>query len=240
MKYFLIVVALLAISCNINIRNNDRVDGNGVMKKETRDVSDFKKVEVAGPFDVVLVQGNSFKIEIEADENLMQYIRVKKNEGRLEISEKEGYELRSKSGIKIRLQMPVVDEVTLEGSGSVRGETKLENSDNIEIKIAGSGDISLEIKSPAVDVEIGGSGRATLSGSTRKLDISIGGSGDCLADDLLSEDCEVSIGGSGTARVFASVSLNVSVGGSGDVYYRGEPKNVKKSIGGSGSVQQVK
>lgn len=138
---------------------------------------------------MVLVQGSSYSVEIEADENLMQYINVRKHNGNLELSEKDGYELRSKPGIKIRVQMPVINEVSMAGAGSIKGETALDNPDDIKINIAGSGDIILELKTPKADVEIAASGKAILSGSTRKLDISIGGSGDCVADDLLSENC---------------------------------------------------
>ncbi|MES2777906.1 MAG: head GIN domain-containing protein [Bacteroidota bacterium] len=239
MKYLLIAVALIVVGCDVDI-NSDRVDGNGSIKKEARNISGFKGVEVEGPFDVVLVQGSSFSVEIEGDDNLLQYIDIKKHDQDLEISEADGYNLRSKTGIKIRVQMPVVEDISVSGSGSVKSEAPLENPDKIEIDIAGSGNVNLEVKSPRVDVGIGGSGTAKLSGSTRKLDVSIGGSGDCMAEDLLSEDCEVSIGGSGTARVYASVSLKGSIGGSGDIYYRGEPKNVNKSVGGSGSIQPVK
>lgn len=240
MKYLLIALSLMAASCNISVRNDDDIDGNGNMKKETRNISDFKGVELDAPFNVLLVQGSSFSVEIEADENLIQYIDIQKVDDNLEISEKDGYELNSKKGITIRIQMPAVYEIIVGGSGSVKSETLLSNNDAMEINIGGSGNVTLEVKSPKIDVGIGGSGKATLNGSTRKLDISIGGSGDCLAEDLLSEECVVTIGGSGTAKVFASASLKATIGGSGDIFYRGEPKDVQKTIGGSGSIEAVK
>ncbi len=240
MKCILIALSVLAISCNISGINQKRIDGNGTQKKETRTITGFNGVDVAGAFEVVLVQGSSYSIEIEADENLLQYVALQKKGDHLEISEKEGYILRSKSPMKLRVQMPVINAVTVAGSGTIKGETPITNLEKVAIIIAGSGNISLEVKSPKVEVEIGGSGKATLSGSTRILEIGIGGSGDCIAEDLLSEDCDVSIGGSGKARVYASVSLKGSIGGSGDIYYRGEPKKVSKSIGGSGSIEPVK
>jgi len=197
-------------------------------------------VDVEGPFDVVLVQGDTFIVEIETDENLLQYIDLKKDNGKIVISEKDGYELNSKKGIIVRIQMPTINQVNVSGSGSVKSETILSNIDAMEINIGGSGDITLELKSPKIDVGIGGSGEATLSGTTRNLDISIGGSGACHAEELLSEECVVTIGGSGTARVYASTSLKGTIGGSGDIFYRGEPKDVKKSISGSGSIDPIK
>ena len=240
MKQLLIALALMSSGCHISVKNNDDIDGNGILKKETRSISDFKGVDVEGPFNVVLVQGNTFSVEIETDENLLQYIDLKNDNGKIVISEKDGYELNSKKGIIVRIQMPTVNQVNVSGSGSVKSETILSNIDAMEINIGGSGNITLELKSPKIDVGIGGSGKATLSGTTRNLDISIGGSGDCLAEELLSEECVVTIGGSGTARVYASTSLKGTIGGSGDIFYRGEPKDIKKSISGSGSIDPIK
>ena len=240
MKYLLLAIVLVATSCHVSINSGDTVNGNGVIKKEARNVTGFSGIDVAGPFNVVLVQGSTYSIEVEGDENLLPHIQIQKSEGNLDISEEDGFDLRSRNGITVRIQLPDVNELSVSGSGSIKSETLINNSKSISISIAGSGDVDVEVKTPATEVEIGGSGKATLSGSTRKLDIGIGGSGDCLAEDLLSEDCDVSIGGSGTARVFASVSLKGSIGGSGNIYYRGEPKNLTKSIGGSGSIEAVK
>ncbi|MEO7310780.1 MAG: head GIN domain-containing protein [Chitinophagaceae bacterium] len=239
MKYTWIALALMISGCHINMNSGDDINGNGVIKKETRNLGGFTGVEVAGPFEIMLVQGSSFGVEIEGDENLLQYIDVIKHNGNVEISEKDGYDLHSKRGIKIRVLLMEVNEVSVSGSGSVTSEAPVSSPDKMQLDIAGSGDLNLDVKAPNVSVGIGGSGKATVSGSCRKLHVAIGGSGDCFAEDLLSEECEASIGGSGTARVYASVSLKGSVGGSGDIFYKGKPKNVSKSIGGSGSIEPI-
>ncbi len=78
-----------------------------------------------------------------------------------------------------------------------------------------------------------------LHGRCRNFDGNISGSGDLKCKNLLSENATVSIYGSGTAHVFASVHLKASTAGSGDIYYSGNPSTeINKS--GSGSVEAEK
>lgn len=237
MKYISILFLATTFSCNVVM--DKHVEGNGASKKETRNITGFSHIAVSGNFEVTLQQGDGFKVELEADANLLSYIETRKHDLELEINEKGGYNLDSKHPIKIFIQMPKVDEISMSGAGIIKGSAAIENSDKLELNIGGSGEMELQVKSPKIDLEIGGSGKATLTGSTRDFKVSIGGSGDCLAEELLSENCKISIGGSGTARVYASVKLNASIGGSGDVYYGGTP-TVTQSVGGSGSIQPIK
>jgi hypothetical protein len=232
--FFLLSIVLL-FSCNIG----ETVEGNANIKKEIRDVNDFTGISVSGPFIVTVQQGNTFSVSVEADENLMQYIEVKKNGSTLQIAEMDGYNLRGTKGLRVTVQLPEVGELSIAGSGTINTQSAIKNTGTIKFSIAGSGKIDAGVDAPEVDVDIAGSGTANLNGQTRKMSVSISGSGDCLAENLKSENCSIDIAGSGLAKVFSSTNLDVSIGGSGDVYYSGKPQNVNKSIAGSGKVKEL-
>lgn len=234
--FFLLSVVLL-FSCHMSM--NKTVKGNARIKKETRDVSGFTGVSVAGPFKVTVQQGADYAVSVEADENLLLYIEIEDGGNSLKIRERKGYNLRGTKGLKVTVQMPEINLLSLAGSGSIDAPSIIKNSDAIRLDLAGSGYISAIVETPKVRVDITGSGNTALAGQTRDMDVTIGGSGDCIAEQLKSENCSVSIGGSGTVKVYASNSLNASIGGSGNVYYIGEPPNIKKSIGGSGKVKAI-
>ena len=232
---FLLIVSLSA--CQFSF--NKTVEGNATIKKEAREISGFTGISVAGPFQLTVQQGNTFSVSVEADENLMPYIEIHQTGNNLEIKEKDGYNLRGTKGLRVTVLMPEINRLSIAGSGIIQTTSGIKNTGTIECTIAGSGKINAELDAPEIKVEIAGSGTANLSGQTRKMDISISGSGDCLSENLKTEDCDISIGGSGTAKVFASSSLDISIGGSGNVYYAGKPQNIKKSIGGSGKIQEL-
>lgn len=233
-----VLLLTIALLTGCRFAFDKTVEGNTNVKTEQREVSGFTSVEVGGPFQVTITQGSNFKVSVTADDNLMQYIDTRLNGQTLEIREKDNFNLRGTKGLQIVIQMPEVRDLSLAGSGMISATSTLKSNAKIGISLAGSGKIQAELDAPEIAFDLGGSGSATLSGQTRKMAITIGGSGDCVAEALKSEDCSVTIGGSGTAKVYASQSLDVSIGGSGDVYYAGQPK-INHSIGGSGKVRPL-
>jgi hypothetical protein len=232
----LLMSAALLTGCRFSF--DKTMEGNTNVKTEQRSVSDFTGVEVAGPFQVTVQQGSSYQISVTADDNLLPYIETEKNGQTLEIREKDNFNLRGTKGLQVVIQMPTVRNLSLAGSGILSSASTLKSDGKIDLDIAGSGKIQAELDAPEISMDIAGSGSATLSGQTRKMGISISGSGDCLSEALKSENCNVSIAGSGTAKIYASQTLDVSIGGSGDVYYAGQPK-ISQSIGGSGKIKPL-
>ena len=104
------------------------------------------------------------------------------------------------------------------------------------LNVSGSGDIKIGLESPEVESTITGSGSITLDGRTKNFDASITGSGDFKCSGLKSENTNVDITGSGSARVFASVFLKARTRGSGDIVYSGNPGSTDIKKSGSGSV----
>ena len=234
----LLLLLSIALLTGCRFAFDKTVEGSTDIKTEQRNVSGFTSIEVGGPFQVTITQGSDFKVSVTADDNLMEYIETRLNGQTLEIIEKDNFSLRGTKGIQVAVQMPEVKDLSLAGSGLIAATSTLKSNSKIGISLAGSGKIQAELDAPEIDFDLGGSGSATLSGQTRKMGITIGGSGDCVAEALKSENCNVSIGGSGTAKVYASQTLDVSIGGSGDVYYAGQPK-INQSIGGSGKVRPL-
>lgn len=214
------------------------IHGNGNMKTETRDVSQAEKIKSYGSFDIVIVQGETTSVKVDADENLLPYIVTDVEDGALVIKPREHYNLSSDNKIKITVTTKRLQLVDLAGSGNVVGEGKFTGSDNLKISVAGSGDVSLDVNTPDIDSHIAGTGNITLSGETKSSRIEIAGVGNYNAADLMSENVEIHIAGSGSAKVYAENNLDIHIAGSGDVYYKGNA-SVKQDIAGSGKINKV-
>jgi hypothetical protein len=234
----LVFVAFLLLFGACRFVGGKRITGNNQVTTENRQVSDFTGVEVAGPYKVYLTQGNAFSVRVEAEENLMEYIITERDGDVLEIKTKRNYKIRSHRDMKIYVSAPNYRELQIAGSGGIWSENKLSHPSGINISIAGSGDVVVDVDAPRIHTEIAGSGSTILKGTTRDLKSEIAGSGDVRAFDLLSENAEVEIAGSGNVQVFASKQLDVSIAGSGDVVYKGGAQ-VKQSKAGSGTVKKA-
>jgi hypothetical protein len=74
-----------------------------------------------------------------------------------------------------------------------------------------------------------------VEGSAAKHDVWARGAGDVDAFGLQSRDAVVRLTSSGSVKVHATSTLDVTLTGGGDVQYRGSPR-VTKNVTGSGRV----
>ena len=207
--------------------------GNAV--KETRNVSEFTGIELICSADLFITQGNTQKVVVEADEELMSHLYTEVENGTLKVYIKKYH--KSIRVAKVYVTVPNLEQVSLVGSGDMTF-TDVFKTNDFKIKIVGSGDLIAPLDAKNVEVSIAGSGDVKLSGVKGDFEIGVSGSGDTYAKDLKLHNCDLSVAGSGDVVLEGSASkLVVSIAGSGDI--EGESfkaVDVQAKIAGSGDV----
>ncbi len=238
MKRVIILFSAIAITMSsCRYRHSRHISGDGHISSEQRNVSGFTGIASHGDIDIIASQGD-FKIKVETDQNLLQYIETIVENGRLIVRFRNGLSLYHFNGATVYVTAPELNAFETHGSGNITSQGKISDKNKIDIDVSGSGDIQLDMDCPEVKTETHGSGNITLTGDTKNFSCRTSGSGDVKAADLKAENVRTSIHGSGDNEVFASESLDVEIFGSGDVHYRGEPK-ISTSVHGSGSVSKM-
>jgi hypothetical protein len=232
------LLLLLVLFSSCNFMGGRRVHGNGNPGSQTRNIGSFNALRVLGSMDVVLSPGQEYAVKVEADENLLPYILTDKDGDALVIRTRNGYNLQSRSAIKVYVTAPALEDIVISGSGSVISNGTLALDRPLKIDVSGSGDVKLAVNAPNVTTEATGSGNLILIGNTKDFSTEINGSGEVHCFNLLSENTKVAISGSGSAEVYASKQLEVHISGSGDVAYKGTPA-IDQHVSGSGSVRSA-
>ena len=214
----------------------DCIKGVGLVVKKQLTVDVFQGISVEGSMDVVLTQGATQAVEVEAQANLIELIETKVVNGVWEITTKDGYS--TDKTFTVHITAPVINEVHVDGSGDVSSNGTF-SSEVMALAISGSGNITLAFTSKKADVSIAGSGDMTLSGTTGELNVDVAGSGNVDAKRLKATDAAVNIAGSGDVVLDASQRLEASIAGSGDVSYTGSPANISRNVMGSGEVRSL-
>lgn len=229
---------LMIVLTSCSYMGGKRVTGDGELSTENRTVGDVRGVEVTGSMQVIVSQGATAAVRVEADRNLHSYIVTEMDGDVLKVRPKKGYNLRPRAHIKIFVTAPQFHTLAVTGSGKINSASKILGGEKLKVDVTGSGDVVADVDAPTVLSEITGSGSITLNGNTRTFGSEITGSGEVHTFNLLSEATEVEISGSGNAEVFASKQLNINIAGSGDVQYKGNP-TVNQSVAGSGNIRKV-
>lgn len=229
------------------------IRGNDHFISEERITPEFSGVEVSGSFDVTIDTGSETSVYVEADENLMDYIVTSVRGHKLVIETEHNKCLKSHNPISVYVTTPELYDVELNGSGSIdcgelttseldadiEGSGVIDlayvNADEVTLNISGSGSIKGVIDVYSLKAEVDGSGDIRIDdGTAHNADLNVNGSGRIRAENMDIDNCYVEINGSGDVYAFVYDLLDVTISGSGTMYYYGNPAEIVKKIYGSG------
>jgi hypothetical protein len=216
----------------------ETITGNGNFKKETREVSNFTGVALAGNMNVQLTYGTSRSITIEGDENILPYIETKVEDGMLQVRTKNKTGLKTKSKLIVYVSLTKLTALKVSGSGNITGAGDFSNDGKTNIALSGSGNINVEMNSfNETNIAISGSGNVTLKGNnTNNIEAAISGSGNIDCIGIACNDVIANVSGSGNIKVYANKSIEAKVMGSGNIYYKGSATNINLKSLGSGKI----
>lgn len=189
--------------------------GNGQYKTEGRELAAFNKLDLSGAYRVEVHCGETQRVEVNAESNLLPMIKTKVEKGTLYI----GSSLKNYRKSRITIKIFVNDIVTLSSSGSC----------DLLVK---------NLKNTDFSIDLSGAGNLRIEGSTGNFRASISGAGNLNSESLIAKNVSLSLSGAGHAEVYASDNLDASISGVGSVIYSGDPKNVKKDVSGVGSIKK--
>lgn len=208
----LFMASLFLLSCKKN-----KIEGDGPIVTEKRDVKNFYSINVSGSSKIYITQGNNFDVQVKAYENLLPNLTAIVEDGTLKIFYKKNSNI-SNDNSEITITMPSLTGLALDGTGSINTKGQFIGAENFVINTAGAGTITME------------------NGSANNLRININGSNNVKTFGFPVQRAEVINTGSGNAEVNVAKTLNATIDGSGNIYYKGAAESITTKITGSGRV----
>jgi hypothetical protein len=206
----LVLVPLLLFGCG---RGGTEVEGQGPVRSEVREVSDFKIIEAEGALVVEFSPGER-QVEVYAQDNLLSYVETEVRDGALFIKTRDL--LQSTELVRVVVSSPALRQIKL--SGAVRAELSDLRGD--------------------LEAQFIGASRARLGGSLGLLSLTLDGTADVVLDDVRAE--ELVLESNGASNVIASGrAAKATVRTRDATSYRGEGMLIGAATvdaSGSGSV----
>lgn len=238
MKTIRILIAFMALiatasGCVINVQ--DTISGNGKVIKQTRDLPVFTGIKASAGLDVYLTQGEPQVVEVEADENLQEWIRTEVNGGVLHIySEKM---IRMAKTRKINITCKNINNIDISSAAEITGINRLK-TDKLDIDMSSAGELNLEIDANEVSISMSSAGNAELKGITQALKVNLSSAGDLDAFELEAKRGDVTVSSASTARVFITEEARFRSSSAASIQYKGEPRLAEINTSSAGSVNK--
>lgn len=182
---------------------------------ESRDLEGFNAIDANGGFELVVVQGDAFSVELIGDADDFGDIDTEIDRGTLEIDQDSGwFTRRSSLDVVVQVTMPEINE--LEFGRGISAEVTAIDSDMLE-----------------VDASTGSSVR--LSGSCGSLEIDASTGTSLRARNLVCTRVEVdaSTGASVSAHATEAADSSASMGASVRIHGNPPSRHASSSMGGS-------
>lgn len=185
-------------------------------KKEIK-IADFVALEINLPIHVSVTRGDTFRLVISGDDNLLDVIKAAKEGSTLKLtSAKRSW--RMKRPLKATITMPALQSVNLNTSCQATIKDFKSNKD-FKAKVTGSSKLDGSIEAENMRLEASGSSSVKLKGAAKKMILIASGSSQFQLED------------------FALEELKVETRGADRVKFKGSAKKATLSASGASNLQ---
>ncbi|HEX4884856.1 MAG TPA: head GIN domain-containing protein [Casimicrobiaceae bacterium] len=245
LPFALLAAVVVALALAWAVLHDGRDGGSGDRAPaQSIEVGAFRGVEVDGHAEIILVQGEAEKVDVEAGSRGAARVRVRAREGTLSISAApEGPWWRGLLGggtgrpPLITIHFRTLESLAL--SGAVRVTAEAMKVPELRVRASGAASVRLDgMDAKTFRFAASGAVKGEVAGRAEQQDVSISGAGDYRAAGLVSDTADVKVSGAGRVTVNARRALDASISGAGAIDYLGHPQ-VRQSISGAGRIRQV-
>lgn len=196
-------------------------------------LEDFDQLEVNGAFDLRIVRGDQYKVELHGPEKEKDKYEIYRH-GETLVIDYEGnngknfkFENLRINEVRITITMPSLDKLELTGYGTARFDEF--TSDDLDINIKGPVKLKGDVNTERLSVTLSGKAEADLSGRASKLNADLELASKLNAYGLEVFDAFIEARLASSAKVSVSGTLEMEELGASDIDYRGNPNIVRRN-----------
>ena len=234
LKLIVLLLTLSLTSCNGNLNLIDGIDGSGSVVTEKRNIeTPFTKIQASTGVEVILEQGTPTEVEVEVDDNLIQYVVTKVENGTL-IVKIDGNINTMESAI-VRVKTKTIEGLESSSGASIKTINKLSGT-SVALKTSSGSTIQADLEYEKVSCESTSGSEIKVSGKALTLDTKSSSGSEINAKELASNEITAQSTSGSSTTVNPIVLLNAKASSGSSIDYVKEPKKVVKEETSGGSV----
>jgi len=232
-----VVVAVVAICAVLIVKVWPGVlIGSGNLETEQYAFNNFTRVEISSAFEFEVRQSGSYSINVTADDNVMDYVRVSQDGQTLKIRLETVPILRLVT-LRASLTLPRLGGLTV--SGASRGTVSdLSSTEDLDITVSGASRVTGDITAGDIEFDISGASTMQLEGSANEMVASVSGASTCNLGDFTVNDADVNVSGASTGTINLDGRLDANVSGASTLLYIGDPIMGTIDVSGASTLRE--
>lgn len=228
--------ALFLFSCDVI--DNQVVPVNKVTTTQTS-ISDYDMIEASYAFTVyVTFSDEEESIEIEANDNLHQYIEVKKENNILKIGLERNIHIRGTATLNAYITTKNISDYMALGASRIIVENKIEAMD-AHIYLSGASTFSGKLAVDQLNVDLSGASHLDISGLANDLDVEASGASIIRDYGLETNTLEADLSGASNMYVTVDEGIDVEASGASVLHYKGSAVITRQNLSGASTIRKM-
>ncbi|MCZ4693926.1 hypothetical protein DWB61_03545 [Ancylomarina euxinus] len=228
MKIYIYILCLI-ILCSCNFINPFRDEGDTI--ETLIELDRFTQVEIHNIFNIEIIEDTESYIIYKGGETILEEMSYSSLSGILRLDHSFMNWTKNFKMPTLEIHLSILESIDLYASGNISSLKQL-NGDEIIINIygtTGTYEINLNINYNHLKFYTNGSvgGTFAVSGVCPTTTFTLNGSSNVQASQLISKEVYVAHNSLGNAHIYVEDKLNVTFYKSGDLYYKGNPKEIE-------------
>jgi RNA polymerase sigma factor (sigma-70 family) len=209
------------------------ITGSGKAATKQIEIADFTSVDVSAAFQVQITRGDSFRVTLTGDDNLLPYVKIAKKGGALTIGlDTHRRSIRTHTPLKVAVTMPALEGVRASGATRV-SLSGFKSNKSFHGNLTGASVLTGTIGAGDVDIIATGASKISLRGSARRITIKGVGATHIDLAGLAAGGAQVTLVGASHATIHAKDKLDYTLTGASHLTYRGKPAVGSAKVSGA-------
>lgn len=235
------LIFILGLSFSLLSSQNcqsQKIKGSGNVVTQSRGIVDFTGIRTRSIVQVELTQG-AFKIEIEAEDNIQEYVETRLVKENLVIEIDEEVKFKSEKPVKVYVQMPEINFIEVSEASGFSAKSVFKTPE-LTIEANGATKSNFIIDTKMLRIRLSGAADVRATGYAVKQNIKAEEASHYEASQLKSEDIDLAGGSASKIEILAFNNIFGDLSEAAECKYYGEPKKVDVSTSDAAKLMQQK
>lgn len=211
------------------------ITGSGNVITENRKIDQtFTGIDVSNGIDVIIQQGNTIEVIVEADDNLQDEITTTVKNGILVI-ECEYNSFLDVSSKKVIVKMPKIDQLESSSASSITSEMTIKTN-AIDISSSSGSSVDLKINADKLSCKASSGSDITLTGLALELNAKASSGSDIDAKDMPANKVVAKSSSGSSIEVNPILELQADASSGSSINYVKTPKKISRESSSGASI----
>lgn len=214
------------------------IRGSGQPATREAPVEDFREVEVLGALKAVLAFGDTPKVVVRGDDNIVPLVEIRVDAGRLTIRPQPDTSYSTVTTLEIEITARALASAHALGASTI--ELPSLDADALRLQASGASTVTAgTIHADALELEANGASTIALSGTTRSARVRVWGASKLVAPELDVRTATVEVVGASSGEFRVADSVEGEVSGASTLTVHGRPATDAVKTSGASTLKFV-